>query len=78
MKYNSFFIGEKPKQPIRLEKQTSKNIEEILNDWISKNFYIIVLATFVLIWIILTLILFTICHSSVDSGIYYHHLEKVI
>lgn len=72
----------KPKsQPIRLQKQSSKKtFKQQVDDFVARNFYFIVLATFLLIWIVLTIILITVFagSSAVESGQYYYHLHEVI
>lgn len=78
----SNLFAPKPKNnPIRLQKQSNKRtFKQQADDFVAKNFYFIVLATFLLIWIVLTIILINVFagSSAVESGQYYYHFKEVI
>ena len=74
----NLFAENNAKQPVRLAKQPKRSLREKIDLWVSKNFYLIVLATFILIWVGLTLIFFTAFNSTVESGNYYYHIKGVI
>ena len=74
----SLFAEPTQNEPVRLQKQpTKEDYQKELNLWVQKNFYLIVLATFILIWICLTVIFFTVFNSTVETGNYYN-LKGVI
>lgn len=74
----SLFAEQDIKQPVRLEKQSKKSLKEQIDEWVSNNFYLIVLATFLLIWVGLTILFYIVFSSTVESGNYYYHFKEII
>ena len=75
----NLFTDNEVDEPVRLGKPVSKlSWNKQLNSFIEKNFYLIALALFICLLIVLTIVCFIIIQSGTESGLVYNKLGGMI
>ena len=74
------FTGKTINEPVRLEKQASKEPLMIwINSFVERNFYIIALATIIILLACFIITCFLIVGgSATESGLIYNHMGDVL